>query len=92
MIIVAIIALAGVVILALYAVLASLPALPSSIFTVINYCMGYFAQGAAFLYSFTYPAVIKALITVTVAVEAVVYGYRFVMWIAKKIPMFGVSD
>lgn len=92
MIIVAIIALAGVVILALYAALASMPAMPSSIFTVISQATSYFAQGAAFLYSFCYPAVIKSLIGITVTVEAVVYGYRFVMWIAKKIPMFGVSD
>lgn len=92
MIIVAIIALAAVVIVALYAVLAGLPVLPQAIFTVVNYCTAYLAQGAALLYTFVYPAVVKTLITVTLAVEGVIYGYRFVMWVAKKIPMFGVSD
>lgn len=92
MIIVAIIALAAVVITALYAVLSALPPLPDSIYTVVNYCVGYLGQGASLLFTFVYGDVVKALITVTLVVEGVVYGYKFVMWVAKKVPMFGVSD
>lgn len=92
MIIVAIIALAAVVLLALYAVLASMPALPQGIFTVVNYCAQYLASGAGFFYTFVDRSVVRTLISVTLVVEGVIYGYKFTMWVAKKIPMFGVSD
>lgn len=92
MIIIAIIALSGVVLVALYAALNGLPSFPSSIMTTVNYMAQYLGTGASFIYSFVYPSVIQALLAITVTVESIVLGYKFVMWIAKKIPMFGVSD
>ena len=64
MIIVAIIAMAAVVITALYAVLSALPPLPDSIFTVVNYCVGYLGQGASLLFAFVYGGVGGARVTV----------------------------
>ncbi len=92
MIIVAIIALSGVVLVALYAALNGLPSMPSGVVALITRATTYLAQGCKFLMSFVYGDIVMALLTVTVTASAIVLGYRFVMWVAKKIPMFGVSD
>lgn len=92
MIIVAIIALSGVVLAILYGILATLPPMPNEIYSSINYMATYFAQGIKFFYIITYSGVIKALFAITVTVEGIIYGYKIAMWVAKKIPMFGVSD
>lgn len=92
MIIVAIIALSAVVILALYAVLASLPPLSLNFLSVYYYMLDYIAMGASFVGAVTYIGTIKQLLSITIVVEGVIYAYKFTMWVAKKIPMFGVSD
>lgn len=92
MIIVAIIALAGVVIAALYAILQTLPAMPSEVFSTITSVATYLAQGMKFLNVFVSVSLLQTLLGITFTVEAIIYGYKFVMWVSKKIPMFGVSD
>ena len=94
MIIVAIIALAGVVLAALYGVIASVPEFvnPATLLNVIGYVSPYLRMGVQFFNTFTYPAVVQAMLAITVALEGVVVAYRVVMWVATKIPMFGVSD
>lgn len=94
MIIVAIIALAGVVITVLYNVLSGIPSIPQGglLMQTLNTMVGYYSAGVGILYSFTYENVVKAMVAITIAFEVILYGYKFVMWIAKKIPMFGVSD
>lgn len=92
MIIVAIIALSAVVIVALLAALNGLPAFPSSIMDIVNWAAAYLGSGFGLLYTFTNRSVVRTLFTITIATEGIIYGYKFVMWVAKKIPMFGVSD
>lgn len=92
MIIIAIVALSGVVLTLLFATLVGFPSLPSQVMVLWNRLLTYIGQGVGFFYGFVYVQAVKPMIRVTIAVEAIVLSYKFVMWVAKKIPMFGVSD
>lgn len=92
MILVAIIALSGVVLAALYLALVGLPAFPAAAVSAINNILVYLGEGVGFLFYFTNYTVVRTLIFITLTFETVLMGYKFVMWVAKKIPMFGVSD
>lgn len=92
MIIVAIVALAGVVIAALVLALGGLPSYPAAVIDSANLFLQYFRAGIGFMYAFVNPAPVKAMLAFTVAVMGIYEGYKLVMWVVKKIPMFGVSD
>lgn len=92
MIIVAIVALSGVVLLSLYGVLVGFPALPPAVTQYAALLIGYIDTGCKIFYQFVYADVVKALLGFTLAITVIWHGYKFVMWLAKKIPMFGVSD
>lgn len=92
MIIIAIIALSGVVLLAIAAALGVLPSYPTEVVTVGNLFITYLGQGMGVLWNFVHPAPVRAMLGFTLAVIAVYEGYKLVMWVAQKIPMFGVSD
>lgn len=92
MILLAIVALSGVVIALVIVALSSLPAMPSDVFGTLDTLATYFSQGMRFLMSFVYGDVVVALWGFLLAVIAVYEGYKLVMFIVKKIPMFGVSD
>lgn len=92
MIVIAIVALAAVVLSAVYAVFVGLPDFPAEVTSVIDQISTYLQQGCRLLMSFVYPDVVLPLVTLLLAFVGVYEGYKFVMWVAKKIPMFGVSD
>lgn len=93
MIIVAIIALSAVVLVAIYATFVGLPSLPEVVITFTTYFIGIIGDGAGFLKGILQASsVINGLVNITLAYEVVKMSYKFVMWVAKKIPMFGVTD
>lgn len=92
MILLAIIALSGVVLALIAGVLGGLPAFPSSVTTYMSLFLTYLRAGCGFFWCFVHPAPVKAMLGFTVAVIGVYEAYKVVMWVMKKIPMFGVSD
>lgn len=93
MILVAMVALAGVVLAAIVAVFGSgLPSLPDSVLSLASTFITYLRSGAGLFWSFVHPAPVKAMLGLTLAAYAVYEGYKIVMWVVKKLPMFGVSD
>lgn len=93
MIIVAIIALAGVVLAALLVVFGSgLPSLPSSVLSMASVLVQAVREGAGVFWNFVHPAPVKAMLGLTIAFVLIYEAYKFVMWVVEKIPMFGVSD
>lgn len=92
MILVAIIALSAVVLVALAAVLVGLPDFPDEVTTYMLVFEQYLNQGAAFVLGFFNVSVIRVLFGITVTVYTVYVSYKLIMWVVKKIPMFGVSD
>lgn len=92
MILLAIIALSGVVLAVLIGIFVGLPDFPDSVDTYINLALQYMQEGAAFAFSFFYIDVVRVLFGITVTVYGVYTGYKLIMWVIKKIPMLGVQE
>lgn len=92
MIIVAIVALAGVVLALLFGLLQAMPAIPNTFMTIVNQILPHVVRGIKFVNGFMYPTVVWPLAAVCLALHTFWVGYRLYMWVVKKIPMFGVSD
>lgn len=93
MIVVAIIALSGVVLAAIALVIGNgLPSMPDSILVLSAQIVQIVRSGAGLFWSFVHPAPIKAMLGLTIAAVTLYEGYKLVMWVARKIPMLGVSD
>lgn len=58
---------------------------------VINYIDMIFGTGLVFFKFFIPDILVKVGLPVILIVSAFKYGYYFVMWIIKKIPMAGIS-
>lgn len=87
------IVLAPVVLALLYNVLSSLPAMPTGLIsTYLDFFLPYLEAGMKLFNSFVYPPVSQSLLAITLVVEGIILGYKFVMWVVTKIPLFGVSD
>lgn len=92
MILLAIIALSGVVLALLIGVLQAMPAIPDTFMTIVTQILPHVVRGIKFVNGFMYPAIVWPLAGVCLALHTFWVGYRIYMWIVKKIPMFGVSD
>lgn len=92
MIVVAIIALSLVVLTAIAAVFVGLPSFPTAVTDMLSMFTSILRQGAGVFWAFVLPDIVKAEIAFLLAVIVVYEGYKLVMWVAQKIPMFGVSD
>ena len=92
MIIVAIIALSLVVLAILANTLGNVPVIPQQFVTIIDQLLPYVARGVKFVNAFMYPQIVWPLAIACIALHTFWSGYRIVMWVVKKIPMFGVSD
>lgn len=92
MIIVAIVALSAVVLVAIASALGALPAFPDGMVQIMDMFLTYLQQGVGFMLYFVHPAPVKAMLAFTLGLIAVYEGYKFVMWVVKKIPMLGVSE
>lgn len=92
MILAAIIALSGVVLLVIANMFRAVPSFPNSVVDMMNAFLNYLTSGIGFLYNFCHPEVVKTMMAFTLAVILIYEGYKLVMWAVKKIPMFGVSD
>lgn len=92
MILVAILALSGVVLVAVAAALGNLPSYPTQVVDIMNTFLTYLRSGAGFIMAFCHPAPVKAMLAFSLGLIAIYEGYKLVMWVMEKIPMFGVSD
>ena len=75
----------------LLAPLPNIPALPDSAAAFLDDAVGYISSGFSFLYAFVYAEVIVSLLNVSILVLLFYEGYQFVMWVLRKVPMFGIS-
>ncbi len=68
-----------------------IPALPPEFETVLNTFTGYLTAGIALLQNYTHMDYLLTLFAVVVAFEVGVRAYHGIMWVLRKIPMFGIS-
>lgn len=92
MIIVAILALSGVVLALLFSVLQQLGPGDSGVFSYILAYMPYVTRGVKFVNGFCYANVVMPMLASILAAHGVYVVYKLYMWVVKKLPMFGVSD
>lgn len=92
MIIVAIVALSGVVLALIAALFVGLPSFPPEVASFMTTFLTYLRAGCGFVWNFCYPTPVKAMLAFSVAIIGVFQAYKLVMWVVRKIPMFGVSD
>ncbi len=70
----------------------NLPNLDSNIVdTLQEYILGFLESGLPMIQFFIPSNIYKICIPIVLVITAFKYGYFFVMWILKKIPMAGVS-
>lgn len=92
MIIVAIIALSGIVFVYLMRTFAGLPLIPLEWMSYINELVPYVVRGVKFINGFMYAGVVIPLALVCLALHSWYVIYKIILWILKKIPMLGISD
>ena len=66
---------------------ARTPAVTSALDAIIYYL----GQAMGIVWLFVPKTVTITLMTLAIAIEIVVLGYKFVMWILRKIPMAGID-
>lgn len=70
----------------------NLPNLDSNIVDTLNvYILGFLEAGVSMIQFFIPSNIYKICIPIVLFITAFKYGYFFVMWILKKIPMAGVQ-
>lgn len=68
-----------------------IPFIPNSVDNMIEQYLDILGSGIELFYYFIPTNVISFGIPILLAIMAFKYGYYFIMWILKKIPMAGIS-
>lgn len=74
-----------------YLVAITFPELIPAIGSAVDALIFYLGQAMDIVWLFVPKTITIALMTLAIAVEVVVLGYKFVMWILRKIPTAGIS-
>lgn len=65
--------------------------LPSDIQTVFATLTAYLIDGARVVCAYIHVPYITALLAFVIAMNAVLNGYRFLMWVLRKLPFLGID-
>lgn len=67
------------------------PAIPAGLVTAVNYLFDYIKQGMRIINFFCPIDSIKPRLRLFIAVYTVLHTYKVIMWVLRKIPMFGIN-
>lgn len=81
--------LIGVVVTAILAI--SFPAVSTEIISYIDFMFQYVQQAMGIVWLFVPQGLTVTLMSLVVAIEVIVLGYHFVMWVLRKIPTAGIN-
>lgn len=81
--------LIGVVVTAILAI--SFPAVSTEIITYIDFLFGYIEMGMGIVWLFVPRGITVTLMTLVIGIEVIILGYKFVMWVLRKIPTAGIN-
>lgn len=82
---------AFIAILAAYILIIEFPELAPQISSAVDALVFYLGQGMDIVWLFVPKTITLTLMSLAIAVEVIVLGYKFIMWILKKIPMAGIE-
>ena len=74
-----------------YILIIEFPALAPQITSVVDAIIYYLGQAIDIVWLFVPKTITITLMSLAIAVEVVVLGYKFVMWILRKIPTAGIN-
>ena len=79
----------GILVAAIFVI--EFPAVAPQILTAIDAIIYYMGQAMDIVWLFVPKEITITLMTLAIAVEGIVLGYKFVMWILRKIPTAGIK-
>lgn len=77
--------------IAAYLLIIVFPGLAPAVTTALDAIVYYLGQAMGIVWVFVPQTITVTLMTLSVAIEVIVLGYKFVMWILRKIPMAGIE-
>lgn len=69
----------------------NIPDMPDEVSTILQSVVQYIQMGIRFIGNFTHLDYLLILFGIVLAVDAGILVYKLIMWILRKIPMFGMS-
>lgn len=76
---------------ALYIMAIEFPSAAPQITSAIDAIIYYLGQAIDIVWIFVPREITITLMSLAIAVEVIVLGYKFIMWILRKIPMAGID-
>lgn len=83
--------IAFIAIFATYVLVIEFPELAPQVSGAVDAIIFYMGQGMDIVWLFVPKTITITLMSLAIAVEVIVLGYKFIMWILKKIPMAGIE-
>ncbi len=77
--------------IAAYLLIIVFPGLAPAVTSALDAIVYYLGQAMGIVWVFVPQTITVTLMTLAVAIEVIVLGYKFVMWILRKIPMAGIE-
>lgn len=77
--------------IAAYLLIIVFPGLAPAVTSSLDAIVYYLGQAMGIVWVFVPQTITVTLMTLAVAIEVIVLGYKFVMWILRKIPMAGIE-
>lgn len=77
--------------IAAYILVIVFPGLAPAVTSALDAIIYYLGQAMGIVWLFVPKTITITLMTLAIAIEVVVLGYKFVMWILRKIPMAGID-
>lgn len=72
-------------------VIIQFPSLASQVTTILDALVFYLSEAMDIVWLFVPRTITITLMSLAIAVEVVVLGYKFVMWILRKVPTAGID-
>lgn len=82
---------AFIALVAAYVLAIEFPALAPQISSAVDAAVYYMGQAIDIVWLFVPREITVTLMSLAIAVEVIVLGYKFIMWILRKIPMAGID-
>lgn len=82
---------AFIAIVVAYILIIQFPELAPQVTSVLDAIVYYLGQAMDIVWLFVPKTITVALMSLSIAVEVIVLGYKFVMWILRKIPTAGID-
>lgn len=82
---------AFIAIIVAYILIIQFPSLASQVSTVLDAIIYYLSQAMGIVWLFVPQQLTVVLMSLAISIEVIVLGYKFVMWILRKIPTAGID-